>query len=100
MMFAALRKALAPANVTPIQRTLARCETGPALVLSIAPLVREANARAKDLVILRESDVGTSLDVIHSHFGGLNSDSSSRGRQKSVSPFEGKLRLVVGLRMD
>jgi hypothetical protein len=68
-MFAALHKALAPANVTPVRRTLARCETGPALVLSVAPLVREANVRANDLMILRDSDVGTSLDVIQSSFG-------------------------------
>jgi hypothetical protein len=67
MMLAALRKALAPANVTPVRRTLAYCETGPTLVLSVAPLVREANVRANDLVILRESDVGMSLEVIHSN---------------------------------
>jgi hypothetical protein len=51
-MFAALCKALAPANVTLVQQMLARCETGPMLVLSTALLVREANARANDLVIL------------------------------------------------
>jgi hypothetical protein len=93
-MLAALRKALVPANVTPVRRTLVRCETEPALVLSVAPLVREASARANDLVILRESDVGASLDVIHSNFGGLNSASSRRGRQKSVSHSEKKLRLA------
>jgi hypothetical protein len=96
-MFAALVKALVPANVTPARRTLVRWETEPALVLSVAPLVREARVRANDLVILRESDVGTSLDVIHSNFGSLNSASSRRrGRQKSVSPSEEKLRLVWG----
>jgi hypothetical protein len=100
-MFAALRKALTPANVTPVRRMLAHCATGPLLVLSVALLVREANARANDLVILRESDFGTSLDVIHSNFGGLNSDSSRRrGHQKSVGPSGEKLRLCVGLRMD
>jgi hypothetical protein len=93
-MFAALRNALVPANVTPARRMLVRCETEPTLVLSVAPLVHEASARANDLVILHESDVGTSLDVIHSNFGGLNSASSRRlGRQKSVSPSEEKLRL-------
>jgi hypothetical protein len=51
-MFAALRKALAPVNVPPIRRTLARCETWPALVLSVALLVHEDNVRANDLVIL------------------------------------------------
>jgi hypothetical protein len=95
MMFAALCKALVPANVTPVRRTLARYETEPTLVLSIAPLVREASARANDLVILRELDVGTSLDIIHSNFGGLNSASSRRrGRQKSVSPSKEKLRVA------
>jgi hypothetical protein len=68
-------------------------------VRSVAPLVREANARAKDLVILRESVFGTSLDVIYSIFGGLNFDSILRGRQKSVSPSVERLRLVVGIRM-
>jgi hypothetical protein len=76
MMFAALCKALTPTNVTTVQRTLAHCEIGAALVLSVAPLVREANVRSNDLVILCESDVSTSLNVIHSNFGGLNSDSS------------------------
>jgi hypothetical protein len=86
-MFAALRKALVPVNVTPTRRTLVCCETEPVLVLSVAPLFREDSARANDLVILRESDVGTSLDVIHSNFGGFNSTSSRhRCRQKSVSP--------------
>jgi hypothetical protein len=95
MMLAALRKAFVLANVTPVWQTLARCEIEPVMVLSIAPLVREASVRANDLVILRESSVGMSLDVIHSNFGGLNSDSSRRrGRQKSVSPFEEKLRLA------
>jgi hypothetical protein len=75
IMFVALRKAFASANVTPALRTLDRCAVGTMLVRSIAPLVREANARAKDLVILHESEVGTSLDVIHSIFAGLNSDS-------------------------
>jgi hypothetical protein len=99
-MFAALRKALVPANVTPARRTLVRWERKPALVLSVAPLVHEASARAKDRIILRESDVGTSLDVIHSNFGRLNSSSSRRrGRQKSVSPSEEKLRLAWGFRM-
>jgi hypothetical protein len=96
IMFAALRKAFAPAKITPALRTLDRCDARATLVRSVAPLVREAIARAKDLVILRESDVGTSLDVIHSIFAGLNSDSSRRGRQKSVSPSEERLRLVVG----
>jgi hypothetical protein len=94
-MFAALHKALVPANVTPVRRTLVRCEIESALVLSVAPLVREASAHANYLVITRESDVGTSLDVIHSNLGGLNSASSRRrGRQKSVSPSEEKLRLA------
>jgi hypothetical protein len=88
-MFAALRKALVPVNVTPARRMLVRWETEPALVLSVAPLVREASARVNDLMILRESDVGTSLDVIHSNFRCLNPASSRRrGRQKSVSPSE------------
>jgi hypothetical protein len=95
-MFASLRKAFAPANVTPALRRLDRCAAGVMLVRSVAPLVREANARAKDLVILHESDVGTSLDVIHSIFAGLNSDSSHRGRQRIVSPSKERLRLVVG----
>jgi hypothetical protein len=100
-MFAALRKAAVLANVTLARRTLVRWETKPALVLSVAPLVREANARVDDLVILRESDVGTSLDVIHSNFGCLNSASSRcRGRQKSVSPSEEKLRLAWGIEWD
>jgi hypothetical protein len=94
-MFAALRKALVPANVTPARRMLVCWETEPAVVLSVAPLVREASARANYLVILRESDVGTSLDVIHSNFGRLNSASSrGHGRQKSVSPSKEKLRLA------
>jgi hypothetical protein len=67
---------------------------------SVAPLVCEANARAKDLVILRELDVGTSLDIIHSILAGLNSDSSLCGCQKSVSPYEERLRHVVGIRME
>jgi hypothetical protein len=93
-MFAVRRKALVPANETPARRTLVHWETEPALVLSVAPLVREANVRANDRVILRESDVGTSLDVIHSTFGCLNSASSRRrGRQKSVSPSDEELRL-------
>jgi hypothetical protein len=96
IMFAALHKAFAPANVTPGLRTLDRCAAGVGLVRSVAPLVREANARAKDLVIRRESEVGTSLDFIHSIVTGLNSDSSRRGRQKSVSPSVERLRLYVG----
>jgi hypothetical protein len=96
IMFAALRKAFAPANVTPARRTLERCDIGAMLVRSAAPLVREANARAKDLVIFRKSDVGASLAVIHSIFAGLNSDSSRRVRQKSVSPSDERLILVVG----
>jgi hypothetical protein len=56
-------------------------------------LVREANARAKDLVILLQSNVGSSRDVIHSLFLGLKSASSRRGRQKSVSPLDEELRL-------
>jgi hypothetical protein len=80
IMFAALRKAFAPANVTPALRTLDRCDGRATLLRSVVPLVHEAIARAKDLVILRESDAGTSLDVIHSIFAGLNSDSSRRGR--------------------
>jgi hypothetical protein len=67
-MFAVRRKPLVPANETPARRTLVRWETEPALVLFVAPLVREANARVNDRVILRQSDVGTSLDVIHSTF--------------------------------
>jgi hypothetical protein len=82
-MFAALRKAFAPANVTPGLRTLDRCAAGAGLVRSVALLVREANGRAKDLVIRRESEVGTSLDVIHSIVTSLNSDSSRRGHQKT-----------------
>jgi hypothetical protein len=96
MIFAALRNVFAPANGTPARRVLERCDAGAMLVRSVALLVREANAHAKDLVILRESDVGTSLDVIHSIFAGLNSESSRRGRQKSVSPSEKRLRLVMG----
>jgi hypothetical protein len=93
-MFAVRRKALVPANETPARRSLVRWETEPALVLAAAPLVREVNAR-QYRVILRESDVGTSLDVIHSTFGCLNSASSRRrGCQKSVSPSEEKLRLA------
>jgi hypothetical protein len=65
-------------------------------VRSVAPLVREAIARANDFVILRESDIRLSLDVIHSLFFHLNSDSSRRGGQKSVSPLDEKIRLVVG----
>jgi hypothetical protein len=85
MIFAVRRKALVPANETPARRTLVRWETEPPLVLSVAPLVREANAHVNDRVILRESDVGTSLDAIHSTFGCLNSASSRRrGRQKNV----------------
>jgi hypothetical protein len=84
IMFAALRKAFVPANVTPALRTLDRCAAGAMFVRSVAPLVCEANARAKDPVIHRESEVGTSLDVIHSIFIVLNSDSSRRGLQKSV----------------
>jgi hypothetical protein len=100
-MFVALRKALMPANVTPARRTLVRWEAEPTLVLSITPLVHEANARVNDLVILRESDVGTSLDVIYSNFGCLNSAASRRhGRQKSVSPSKEKLRLAWGIEWD
>jgi hypothetical protein len=95
-MFVALRNVFAPANGTPARRTLERCDAGAMLVRSVAPLVRKANACAKDLVILCESDVGTSLDVIHSIFAGLNSELSRRGRQKSVSPSKERLRLVVG----
>jgi hypothetical protein len=65
-------------------------------VRSIALLGREANARAKDLVIHLECGIGSSLDVIHPIFFGLNSDSSRRGRQKSVSPSEEELRLGRG----
>jgi hypothetical protein len=101
IVFAALRKALVPANVTPARRTLVRWETKPALVLSVAPLVREDSVRVNDLVILRESDVGRSLDVIHSKFRCLNSASSRRhGRQKSVSPSGEKLRLPWGIEWD
>jgi hypothetical protein len=93
-MFAVRRKALVPVNETPARRTLVRWETETALVLFVAPLVREANAHVNDRVILRESDVVTSLDVIHSTFVCLNAASSRRrGRQKSVSPSEGELRL-------
>jgi hypothetical protein len=95
IIFAVRRKALVPANETPARRSLVRWETEPALVLAVALLVREANARVDDRVILLESDAGTSLDVIHSTFGCLNSASSRRrGRQKSVSPSEEKLRLA------
>jgi hypothetical protein len=98
MIFAVYRKVLVPANETPARRTLVRWETKPALVLSDAPLVREANARVNDRVILRESDVATSLDVIHSIFGCLKSASSRcRGRQMSVSPPGEKLRLAWGI---
>jgi hypothetical protein len=97
-MFAVRRKALVLANETPARRMLVRWETEPALVLSVAPLVREANARVNDRVILRESDVGTSLDVIHSTFDCLNSASSRRrGRQNTVSPSEEELRLAWGI---
>jgi hypothetical protein len=58
-MFAVHRKALVPANVTSARRTLVRWETEPVWVLSVAPMVREVNARVNDLVILRKSDVGT-----------------------------------------
>jgi hypothetical protein len=78
IMFAALRKAFGPANVPPALCTLDRCAEGVMLVRSIALLVREANARAKDRVIFRESEVGTSLDVIHLIFASLNSDSLHR----------------------
>jgi hypothetical protein len=94
MIFMALRNVFAPANETPVWRTLVRRDTGATLVRSVAPLVRETNVRAKDLVILSESNVGTSLDVIHPIFAGLNSDSTRRGLQKSVSPCEERLRLV------
>jgi hypothetical protein len=101
MLFAVRRKALVPANETPTWRTLVRWETEPALVLSVALLVHEANARVNDLVIFRESDDGTSLDVIHSIFGCLNSTSSRRrGRQKSVSPSGEKLRLAWAFEWD
>jgi hypothetical protein len=65
-------------------------------VRSVALLVREANARAKDLVILPESNVGSSRDVIHLLFLGLNSDLSCRGCQKSVSSSNEELRLGRG----
>jgi hypothetical protein len=101
MMFAVRHKALVPANETPARRTLVRWETEPALVLSVAPLLREANARVNDSVILRESDVGTSLDVIHSIFGCFNSASSRRrGCQKSVSPSGEKLRVAWGIEWE
>jgi hypothetical protein len=100
-MFAVRRKALVPAKVTPARRMLVHWEIEPALVLSAAPLVREANACVNDLVILRESDVGTSLDVIHSNFGCLNFAPSRRcGRQKSVSPSKEKLRLAWAFEWD
>jgi hypothetical protein len=76
--------------------TLERCDAKATLVRSVAPLVREANACAKDLVILRESDVGSSLDIIHSIFFDSNSNSSHCGRQKRVSPSNERRRLVVG----
>jgi hypothetical protein len=47
-------------------------------------------------VILRESDAHVSLDVIHSILVDSNSDSNRRGRQKSVSPSDERLRLIVG----
>jgi hypothetical protein len=65
-------------------------------VRSAALLIQEANAHTKDLVILLESDIGSSLDVIYSRFLGLNSNSGRRGRQKSVSPSEERLRLGRG----
>jgi hypothetical protein len=86
IILAALRKAFDPVNVTSARQTLDRCDAEATLVRSVAPLVREANARAKDLVILRESDARASLDVIHSNVLDSNSDSNRRGRQKSVSP--------------
>jgi hypothetical protein len=92
----ALRKAFDPVNVTSARRTLDRCDAEATLVRSVAPLVREANARTKDLVIIRESDARTSLDVIHPIFIDSNSDSNRCGRQKSVSPSDERLRLVVG----
>jgi hypothetical protein len=95
-MLAALRKAFIPTNVTPARRTLERCDVGVMLVRSAALLVQEATARAKDLVILRESNIGLALDVIHSRFFGLNSNSSHRGRQKSVTPSDERLRLGRG----
>jgi hypothetical protein len=95
MKFAALCNAFAPVNVTPARRMLERCDVEATLVHSAAPLVREADARAKDLLILRDSDVHSSLDVIHSIVFDSNSDSSRRGHQKSVSPSDERLRLVV-----
>jgi hypothetical protein len=65
-------------------------------VRSATLLVREASAGAKDFVILLESSVGSSRDDIHPLFFVLNSDSSRRGRQKSVSPSEEGLRLGRG----
>jgi hypothetical protein len=96
MMLAARRKAFDPVNVTSARQTLDRCNTEATLVRSVASLVHEAIARANDLVILRESIVRESLDVIHSIVFDTNSDSSLRGRQKSVSPSDERLRLVVG----
>jgi hypothetical protein len=96
ILFAALRKAFDPMNVTSARRTLDRCDAESMLVRSVAPLVREANARAKDLVIFRESEVRSSLDVIHSIVFDSNFNSSRHGRQKSVSPSDERLRLVVG----
>jgi hypothetical protein len=101
MMFAVRRKALVPANETPARGMLVRWETEPALVLSVAPLVREANARVNNRVILWESDVSTSLDVIHFTFRCLNSASSRRrGRQKSVNPSGEELRLAWGIEWE
>jgi hypothetical protein len=94
-MFAALRKALVPANVIPVRLNAGSLRHRTCVGTIVAPLVREASARANDLVILRESDVGTSLNVTHSNFGVLNSASSHRrDRQKSVSPSEENLRLA------
>jgi hypothetical protein len=86
MILAAVRTAFDPVNVTSARRTLDHCDTEVTLVRSVAPLVREAITRANDLVILCESDVPTSRDVIHSIVFDSNADSSRRGLQKSVSP--------------
>jgi hypothetical protein len=96
-MLAAVRKAFVLGNITLARRMLERCDASVTSVRSAAPLVREANAHAKDLVILRESDIGSSLDVIHLRFFGLNSNSSRRGRQKSVSPSDERLAIILRL---
>jgi hypothetical protein len=52
IILAALRKVFDPVNVTSARRMLDLYDAEATLVRSVAPLVREAIARAKDLVIL------------------------------------------------